>query len=213
MVEAMPLHGLYVKAAGGASVFHNSSLRNSGRRLDPILQVGAGFTLKKGIRADLSFYYTGMPNKAFNTTRTSSTQIDSMDSTIPNLKQHSVILNLHYDLPAKSILTPYFTAGAGWSKTKGRMLTTTTTHTDPICLQPGGGNACPPPEITTDTSTFKSNGLAFNIGFGFTVPLTQMASLECSYKFFVHPKLKSNAPSISRSLKMHTVMVGLTFSM
>ena len=89
------------------------------------------------------------------------------------------MINGYYDIVTIDRFTPYLSAGIGITKNKAGALTTTNRS----------GNS----SYTTILEKKSTNNLAWQIGFGSTIKLTNKIDLDLNYKFMDRGKVRTGS--------------------
>jgi len=126
-----------------------------------VYSLGAGKYFSKNLRADIS---TSIQNYKLNNT--------NINQKIQSL---ALMINGYYDITTIGIFTPYLSTGVGVARNKAEKLTATNYYNG---------------ESYTSTLGKKStNNLAWQIGLGSTIKLTNKIDLDLGYKFIDRGKV------------------------
>ena len=189
---------MYVRADAGLSIqatkMNNSSPYNNGTKFknSPVFGVGIGYQVSKDIRAEISLQHRAFK---YNNTASSTT-------TKQKTKSYAAFLNGYYDFNNDSSFTPYLTAGLGVSRNKAG----DATSTDNL--------------PSTETYSGKSsNNIAWNVGLGSKVSVSENIDLDVAYRYVNLGKIKKFSDSTPSSdsagsalkLRAHELTAGLVY--
>ena len=166
--KSIEKNGYYLRADLGTSsalkLKDGNTYDNKVKRAN-IYSLGVGKYLSKSLRTDLS---ASIQNYKLNNTTTNQ-KIQSL----------ALMINGYYDIVTIDRFTPYLSAGIGITKNKAGALTTTNRS----------GNS----SYTTILEKKSTNNLAWQIGFGSTIKLTNKIDLDLNYKFMDRGKVRTGS--------------------
>lgn len=207
--SAQGYDGFYVKGEVGGAIFSSDSVRKASKSINPLYGAAVGKKLTHNLRADINFHHKE-PTLKFN-------------GNTFKLRQSIILASLYYDFNTNSRFTPYVTAGIGWmfGKINGTIFTPERTiKAEPteaiIATLESVPDVAPTKTIpaSTTTTTFCSNGFAWNIGAGSQVKLSKHVSLDLGYRFMNISNLKNaNVPGAYSNPNAHEVALGLVWNM
>ena len=186
----------YVRGDVGASIPGTTIkdatplLDNSKFKVAPMYNLGVGYNISDYVRTDINIQYRNLKYNHSN----------SEESAKQSTKNYAVFWNGYFDAKNSSIVTPYLTAGIGFSRISPSDVSHPMLH---------------------NTITYKgkaTNNFAWNTGIGSKVKLNSNIDLDLAYRYVSLGQVKfNNAGAINEAgkpvkLRAHEITLGLIYN-